>query len=142
MIMQRNNMTIDQRDRGGQMFVGMVLLIGSVIAIITLFLLFISGSLIDTGYGIKYNAAAQAAATAGAEDALLRIDRNSLTSLPASYSVPVNGATAQVSVGGVIPGSVTVTSTATVMNHTKVVRLVVSIGADTQVSVVSWTEVQ
>lgn len=135
-------MTIDHRDRSGQMFVGMVLLIGSVIAIVALFLLFISGSLVDTSYGIKDNAAAQAAATAGAEDALLRIDRNSFASLPASYSIPVNGATAQVSVAGIIPGSVTVTSTATVSNHTKIVRLLISIGADTQVTVVSWTQVQ
>ena len=124
------------------MFVGMVLLIGSVIAIIALFLLFISSSLVDTSYGIKYSAAAQAAATGGAEDALLRLDRNSFTSLPASYTVPVNGATAQVNVGGVIPGFVTVTSTATVANHTKIVQLVVSVAANTQVSVVSWTQVQ
>jgi len=124
------------------MFVGMVLLIGSVIGIIALFLLFLSGSLVDSSYGIKYNAAAQAAAQAGAEDALLRIDRNSFAALPALYSLPVNGATAQVNVAGIIPGTVTVTSTATVSNHTKTVLLVVSIANNTQVSVVSWTEVQ
>lgn len=135
-------MTIDQRGNSGQMFVGMVLLIGSVIAIVALFLLFISGSLVNSSYGIKYNAAAQAAATGGAEDALLRIDRNSFSSLPASYTVPVNGVTAQVNVAGLIPGFVTVTSTATVMNHTKIVNLGVSVAANTQVTVDWWTQVQ
>lgn len=137
-------MTIRTRADSGQMFVGMVLLIGSVIGIVSLFLLFLSGSLANTSYGIKYNAAAQAAAQAGAEDALLQLDRGSFVTFPASYSVPLDGTAAQVSVANNTPsaGFVTVTSTATVSNHTKIVRLVVSIADNTKVSVVSWTQVQ
>ena len=126
------------------MFVGMVLLIGSVIAIVSLLLLFLSNSLVNTSYGVKDDTVAQAAATAGAEDAMLRLDRNSFASFPTTYSVPVGSTTASVSVNTNTPstGLITVTSTATTANHTKIVRVILSVNSNTQVSVVSWTEVQ
>lgn len=133
-----------QAQQSGQMFVGMVILIGSVIAIVSLLLLFLSNSLVNTSYGIKDDTVAQAAATAGAEDAMLRLDRNSFVSFPTNYSIPVGSTTASVSVNTNTPstGFITVTSTATAANHTKIVRVVLSMGGNTQVSVVSWTEVQ
>ena len=126
------------------MFVGMVLLIGSVIGLVALLLLFLSGSLIGSSYGVKYNADAQAAATGGAEDALLRLTRGSITSFPASYSLPINNVTTQVNVANNTPsaGFYTVTSTATASFHTKVLRVVISTAPNGQISVVSWTQVQ
>ncbi len=126
------------------MFVGMVLLIGSVIGLVALLLLFLSGSLIGSSYGIKYNAEAQAAATGGVEDALLRLTRGSIASFPASYSLPVNNVTAQVKVANNTPsaGFYTVTSTATASFHTKAIRVIASTAPNGQISIVSWTQVQ
>ncbi len=130
-------------DTKGQMFVGMVLLIGSIIALVSLFLLFLSGSLVSTSYGLKADVTAQAAANAGAEDALLKIIRNSL-SFPATYTIPVGSTTATVYVNSNTPsaGFITVTSTATFVSHTKTVRVVLAGNSTTQMSVVSWQQVQ
>jgi len=128
------------------MFVGMVLLIGSVIAVIGLFLLFFSGSLVGTSYGLKAEAIAQAAATAGAEDAVLQIERNSFSSavFPVTYTLPVGSTTATVNINVNTPSSgfETVTSSATFANHVKVVQVVLSVDSSTQVNVVSWITVQ
>ena len=144
MDLDGTNMKTDTMKNGreGQMFVGMVLLIGSIIALVSLFLLFLSGSLVSTSYGLKADVTAQAAANAGAEDALLKLDRNSL-SFPATYTLPVGSTTATVSANTDTPsaGFITVTSTATFANHTKTVRVVLSTGG-AQMSVVSWQQVQ
>ncbi len=126
------------------MFVGMVLLIGSVIAIVSLLLLFLSGALVSTGYGIKSSTAAQAAATAGAEDAMLQLERGAIASFPASYAISVNGTTATVLVGNDAPtaGFVTVTSTATVANHQSIVQVVMVENTSSPMSVVSWKVLQ
>jgi Flp pilus assembly protein TadG len=137
-------MMTKEKNQKGQMFVGMVLLIGSIIAVVGLLLLFFSGSLIGTSYGVKAEAVAQAAATAGAEDALLRVERNTFSSFPVTYTLPVVSTTATVNVNTNTPSSgfVTVTSSATFSNHMKVLRVVLSVSSSTQVSVVSWTQVQ
>lgn len=126
------------------MFVGMVLLIGSVIAIVSLLLLFLSGALVSTGYGIKNTTAAQAAATAGAEDAMLKLERGAIASFPASYTISANGTTATILVGNDAPaaGFVTVTSTATVANHESIVRVVMVENTSSPMSVVSWKVLQ
>lgn len=123
----------------GQMFVGVVLIIGSVVALVGLLLLFLSGTLVSTSYGVKANAAAQAAATAGAEDAILKLERGALT-FPADYSISVNGTKAYVTAGDNEPsaGFVSVTSTATSAHHIKTIHVVLSVGSNSQVSVVGW----
>jgi hypothetical protein len=133
----------EQKNKKGQMFVGMVLLIGSIIAVVGLMLLFLSGSLIGTSYGVKAETVAQAAATAGAEDALLQVERNSFASFPVTYTLPVGSTTATVNVNTNTPSSglVTVTSSAIFSSHVKVIRVILSVNG-TQVSVVSWTQVQ
>jgi hypothetical protein len=137
-------MTINKEKRKGQMFVGMVLLIGSIIAVLGLLFLFLSGSLVSTSYGVKDEAVAQAAATAGAEDALLRIERNSFSSFPTTYTLPVGSTMATINVNTNTPSSgfVTVTSSATFANHIKVLRVILSVNTSTQASIVSWTQVQ
>ncbi|MDR3402408.1 MAG: hypothetical protein P4L99_07910 [Chthoniobacter sp.] len=123
----------------------MILLIGSVIAIVGVLVLFLSGSLADTSYGVKAEAVAQAAATAGAEDAMLQLARNSISTFPATYSIPVGSTTATVNVNVDTPsaGFITVTSTAIFSNHKKVLRVVLSEDSNTtQVSVVSWQNIQ
>jgi hypothetical protein len=134
----------EYKNKRGQMFVGMILLIGSIVAVVGLMLLFLSGSLVGTSYGIKAQAVAQGAATAGAEDALLQVERNSFASFPVTYTLPVGSTTATISVNTNTPSSgfVTVTSSATFSNHLKVLRVVLSVSSSTQVNVVSWTQVQ
>jgi Flp pilus assembly protein TadG len=126
------------------MFVGMVLLIGSVIAIVSLLLLFLSGALVSTGYGIKSTTTAQAAATAGAEDAMLKLERGAIATFPASYAISVNGTTATVDVGNDTPttGFVTVTSSATFANHESIVQVVLVENTSSPMSVVSWKVLQ
>lgn len=129
----------------GQIFVGMVLIIGSIIAIVGFLVIFLSGSLVTTSYGSKAVTVAQAAANAGAEDAMLQLARNSFSSFPATYSLPVGSTTANVQVGKDVPsaGFITITSTATFSSHKKVLRVVLSVdSSSTQVSVVSWQTVQ
>ena len=126
------------------MFVGMVLLIGAIIAVVGFLALFLSGSLVNTSYGVKAEGVAQAAATAGAEDAILQLDRNSFVSFPVTYAVPVGSTTATVNVNSNTPSSgfVTVTSTATFANHIKVIRVVLSVDSSSQVNQVSWQNMQ
>jgi hypothetical protein len=128
----------------GQMFVGMVLLIGSIIAVVGFLVLFLSGSLVNTSYGVKAEAVAQAAATAGANDAMLQLDRNSFSSFPITYTLPVGSTTATINVNTNTPsaGFITVTSTATFANHVKVLRAIFSVDSSTQVNLVSWQNIQ
>jgi hypothetical protein len=137
-------MFINKNNRKGQMFVGMVLLIGAIIAVVGFLVLFLSGSLVNTSYGVKAEAVAQAAATAGAEDAMLQLDRNSFSSFPVTYTLPVGSTTATVNVNTNTPsaGFITVTSTATFSNHVKVLRAVFSVDSNTQVNLVSWQNIQ
>ncbi len=133
-----------ENNKKGQMFVGMVLIIGSIIAVVGVLFLFLSGSLVNTSYGIKAETVAQASATGGAEDATLQLDRNSFPSFPVTYSVPVGSTTATVNVNTNVPtaGFVTVTSTATFMGHTKSLKVPLSIDSNAQVNVISWTQIQ
>ncbi len=101
----------------------------------------IVNSFIDTSYGYKALAQAQAAATAGAEDAVLRLDRNASFSSTGGYAVAVGSTTAMVTVtpSSTSPGIVTILSAATVANRTRKVNVVASVNATTsQVNIVSW----
>jgi hypothetical protein len=135
-------------NRKGQAFLALTFFIGGILAVAGILIAFITISYVDTGYGVAASAKAEEAATAGAEDGLLQLDRNAAFSTAVSGPYTVSSAsstTATVSVTQSSPsaGLVTILSAATVSGHAKKISVVVSENASTgQVSVVSWTDIQ
>ena len=127
----------------GQVFLAFVFFIGGILAVIGLLIAFFAMSSVDTSYGVSASFNAEAVATAGAEDALLKIDRNAAFS-SAGYAVSSGSSTATVVVTN--PSSAnqaTILSTAVVSAHTKKIQVIVSEDASSgQISVISWTEIQ
>ena len=122
----------------------MVIFVGGIMVIVGITMAVITATFIDAGYGIQASNAAEAAATAGAEDAYLQLVRNS-TAPPSGYVVP-NGTTtsATVTISSNTPsaGFSTAVSMATVSGRTRKVQVVFAVNAATgQVSVVSWGDV-
>jgi hypothetical protein len=101
---------------------------------------------VDTGYGVAAGLNAESAATAGAEDALLQLDRDSQFSNTSGYTVSSGtSTTAAVTVTQSSPsaGLATIVSASTVSGHTKKIQVIVSENGSTgAINVVSWTEVQ
>jgi hypothetical protein len=136
---------MDLRFRRGQAFLGLVFLIGGVVIMVGLLIAFIASSFVDTGYGLAASANAQAAATSGAQDALLQLDRNPALSNPSGYSLSIGSSTATVTITQNSPsvGYITVISASTVSNRTRKVDIVLSENASTtQMNIVSWQEIQ
>lgn len=130
--------------RYGQAFLALVLLIGGLALAVGITLAFISNSFVDVGYGYRASLQAQAAATSGAEDALLQLDRNAAFASP-GYSFVAGSTTVSVSVTQNIPsaGLATISSTATIANHTRTLAVVAAVSTSTsQVNVLSWQVVQ
>ena len=130
----------------GQAFLALTFFIGGILAVAGILIAFITRSYVDTGYGVAASAKAEEAATAGAEDGLLQLDRNAAFSNTTGYSVSsASSTTATVTVTQNSPsaGLVTILSASTVSGHVKKINVVVSENASTgQVSVVSWTDIQ
>jgi hypothetical protein len=126
----------------------MTFFIGGILAVAGILIAFLAISYLDTGYGVAAAAKAEEAATAGAEDALLQLDRYAAFSTVVSGPYTVSSAsstTATVTVTPNVPsaGLITILSTATVSGHAKKINVVVSENASTgKVSVVSWTNIQ
>jgi uncharacterized protein (UPF0333 family) len=130
----------------GQVFLTLTFFIGGILAIAGILIAFFALSSVDTGYGVAAAYKAEAAATAGAEDGLLQLDRNAAYSNTSGYSVSSASsttATVQVIQNTPASGLVTIFSSATVSGHTKKINVVVSENAATgQTSVVSWADAQ
>ena len=127
----------------GQAFLALIILIGGSAILIGVTLAFLANSFVDTGYGYRASVSADAVATAGAQDALLQLDRNSSFS-SGGYSVVVGSSTATVTVSSsTSAGIVTIASTATVSNHTRKLTVLASVNSTTgQVTVTSWQATQ
>jgi hypothetical protein len=132
-------------NRKGQAFLALTFFIGGILAVAGILIAYLALSYINTGYGVAAAFKAEAAATAGAEDGLLQLDRNAQFS-STGYSVSVASSTmATVTVTQNTPASglVTILSVVTISGHTKKINVVASENAATgQVSVVSWADVQ
>jgi hypothetical protein len=139
---------MDLRCRRGQAFLGLILLIGSIVLTVSLLIAFLTSSFVDTGYGLAASTNAEAIATSGAEDALLKLDRNPDASYPypsSGYSIPVGSSTATVYITQNSPstGYITILSVATISNRTRKIDVVLSENqSTTQMSIVSWQEIQ
>ena len=114
-------------------------------ALIGVMLAFFANSFIDTGYGYQALVRAEAAATSGAQDALLQLDRNANFAATCGcgsngYSVPVGSSTAVVTVNASsTAGIVTILSAATVSSRTRKISVVAAVNASTsQVTILSW----
>ena len=128
----------------GQAFLALIFFIGSIVIIVGLMVAFFANSFVDTGYGLSAAASAETAAISGAQDAMLKLDRNAVFS-SSGYVVSAGSSTATVTVtqGSPSAGYVTILSIATIANHVKKVNVVLAANASTtQMSIVSWQEIQ
>jgi hypothetical protein len=130
--------------REGQAFLSTVFFIGGIMVIVGITMAIIAATFIDAGYGIQASNAAEAAATAGAEDAYLQLIRNSATP-PSGYVVPngtMTSATVTISPNTPSSGFATAVSVATVNGRTRKVQVTFAVNTTTgQVSVISWADV-
>ena len=126
----------------GQAFLSTVLVIGGVIIVIAAAVAVIAATFMDSGYGLQASDRAESVATAGVNDAFLRIVRISSFS-SGGYAVTVPEGSATVSVTNVSAGLDTVLSSSTVNGRTRKISAAFSISASTgQVVLVSWQDVQ
>ena len=105
----------------------------------------VAATFLDSGYGLQASDSAESVATAGVNDALLRLDRNgAFASGGYSVTVPNGIATVSVTQGtGSSAGLDTVFSAATISGRTRKISAVFSVSSSTgQVMLVSWQDVQ
>jgi hypothetical protein len=125
----------------GQAFLGLVMLIGGIILVVGIMVAFLSNSSVDISYGYNSSVNAQAAAKAGIQDALIRLNRNSsYAATNPSYTLSVSSSSVLVSIGNNTPslGFITVSSTATLGNYKQSVSAVVAYSSSTnQLTVIS-----
>ncbi len=141
--MEKNDLL--RKNAAGQAFLSTILLIGGVMIVIAATVAVLAATFVDSGYGLQASEKAEAVATAGVNDAFLRLVRNtSFTS--GGYSVTVPNGTATVSVmqgSGSAAGLDTVFSAATVSGRTRKINAVFGISSSTgQVVSISWQDVQ
>lgn len=127
----------------GQATLALVLLIGGIITLIGVSLVFLVGSFINSGYGFQSSSRAFAVASAGVDDAIMKLVRNKDFYAASPYDVPVGNYNASVTVAKDTPvsGKTTIVSTATVGAYKRKVQAIVAIDSYTgQVHLVSWEE--
>ena len=123
----------------------LIFFIGGILAVAGVLIALLALSYVNTGYGAAAAFNAEAAATAGAEDGLLQLNRNAAFSSPSGYSVSAStstSATVTVTQNTPAAGLVTILSAATVSAHTKKISVVLSENAVTgQINIISWADV-
>ena len=125
----------------GQAFLSTVLIIGGIMIIIGATVAVLAATFVDSGYGLQASNKAESVATAGANDAYLRLVRNSLFS-SGGYTVTVPEGVATVSVSS-SPNAASVLSAATVSGRTRKISALFAISSSTgQVMLVLWQDVQ
>ena len=143
-------MTIRERSRlsnpvvvsTGQVAMTTVFLIGSFILLIVLTLAFISISGVSSNYAVRSGEKAYSVASAGLEDALLRLARNSTANLSYTFNVGSDTANVTIANNGATTGRATITATSVVGSSQRALQAVVSIVTSTgQVSLASWQQI-
>jgi hypothetical protein len=128
----------------GQSLLFLVILIGGIIAVIGITLAFSTNNFLSSEYGYQSAEVAEATATAGAEDALIKLDRDVAFS-SGGYSLTVGSTTASITVTQNTPSTnyISVLSQATVLGSTRKVNVVLLENASTSaLTVTSWQEIQ
>jgi len=129
------------RGRNGQAALSFVFLIGVIVLSIGVAVAFLANSFLSSGYGYQAANRAMSVASAGAEDALMRLARNKDFSSVSSYSVPVGSDSASVTVNQNSPvaGQAKIVSSATAFFQQRKLQVIVSVDGTTgQISLVSW----
>jgi predicted butyrate kinase (DUF1464 family) len=132
------------KNAAGQAFLSTVLVIGGVMLVVATTVAIIAATFIDSGYGLQASNRAESVATAGVNDAFLRLVRASLFSSGGyTVTVPEGGATVSVTQSSPSASEATVLSAATVGGRTRRISAVFSISTSTgQVISVLWKDVQ
>lgn len=131
------------RRRNGQGIIVLVLLFGTIIIAVASTISFVTANFVNYGYGFYAGNQALAAASGGAEDALLRLLRNKDFS-SSGYSVPIGNITATVSVTQNYPatGQARILSKAAVSSRVKQVEAIASVDSNTgEIALRSWKEI-
>jgi hypothetical protein len=132
------------KSRKGQVALMTIFLIGSFIVLMTLTLAFLSISIVSSNRAVQASNRALSVATAGVQDAVLRLIRNKSYSTATPFRIEVNGDFADVSVANTSDanGQAIITSTSTVNTSQKVIQAVISIVSSTgQVRVLSLRQI-
>ena len=133
---------LSSRSRG-QAVLSLVLLVGGIVVFVSITLVFIVLSFINSTTGFEKANRALAAATGGIEDGVLRLVRNKDFASASAYTVPLGPYSAGVTVtqGSPAPGQVTITSGASVGLYTRQVQAILSVVSSTgDVQLMSWSE--
>ena len=132
------------KNAAGQAFLSTVLIIGGVMLVIATAVAIIAATFIDSGYGLQASDRAESVATAGANDAFLRLVRaSSFSSGGYTVTVPEGSATVSVTQNSPSMSEATVLSAATVGGRTRKINAVFSVSTSTgQVISVLWQDVQ
>lgn len=121
-----------------------MLVVGGVLVVIAATVAVLATTFIDSGYGLQASNKAESVATAGANDAYLRLVRaGSFSSGGYTVTMPEGSATVSVAQGSPAVGEATVLSTATIGGRTRKINAVFGVSSSTgQVTSVSWQDVQ
>lgn len=104
----------------------------------------LAATFVDSGYGLQASNKAETIATAGVNDAFLRLDRSSAFSSGGyTVTVPEGSATVSVQQNNPSSGEASVLSSATVSGRTRKISAVFAVSSLTgQVLLVLWQDVQ
>jgi hypothetical protein len=136
--------TSSEKNAAGQAFLSTVLVISGVMIVIAAAVAVLAATFTDSGYGLQASNRAESVATAGVNDAYLRLVRSSLFSSGGyTVTVPEGSATVSVTQGSPRTGEATVLSSATVGGRTRKINAVFGISSSTgQVISILWQDVQ
>ncbi len=131
-------------DAAGQAFLSTILVMGGIMIVVATTIAVLAATFVDSGYGLQASNKAESVATAGVNDAFLRLVRSSIFS-SSGYSVAVSEGSATVTVTPSSPsaGETTVLSSAAVSGRTRKINAIFSISSSTgQVTLIFWQDVQ
>lgn len=132
------------KNAAGQAFLSTILIIAGIMIVIAAAVAVLAATFIDSGYGVQASDKAESIATAGVNDAYLRLVRNSVLATT-SYQVtmPEGIATVSVTQNSPTTSQVTVLSIATIGGRTRKINAVFGVTTSTgQITSVSWQDVQ
>lgn len=131
-------------NREGQAFLALVLVIGGILVTAGIVLAIVVASSVNSTYGYQASQNAEAIATAGAEDALMELNRQggSFSALSTvGYGIAAAIPSVAVTQNSPAAGEVTITSSATVSQRTRNVRVIAAEDATTgRITIISWQE--
>lgn len=125
----------------GQAVISFVFLIGSIVVITGITLAVLASSFLNSTYGFQLAERAQAVALSGVEDALVQLNRNKDFSSVSGYGVSIGSDSATVTVvqNSPLGGQVAITSTVTILNRQRTLRVIASRDSTTgRIILISW----